>query len=478
MKGLSTMKRTSIICLILVLTIAASLLSACLDREAKNDLELLMNSISNSSAAFSEPAETEEPDLSNGMKMSLKADLGNMLGIKIDADLIAKTGDSTVIGVNLNELLMEGTSLEGISAALSADELALKVKAVKDSYVGIKFDDLKKVLADKFLTELPEETIAQIEDLRKTLRENISVSAESAPELTSKQIEFLYNKLLEKKIISAEKKDNVTVISFNGNGSAFIDTFNVFVEELKKDEKWNKFITEFNTKLKDALEASGEESFDSIDDVYDYIYESLEIEEIEEDIKSMSIDVKVTVEKIKSLDNATFVTAAEMAFTADGETLNAKIEAGYEGDPFCKMTLTSSDPSENIVISLEKKTNSETSSTLSFSVKDNGETVTALSYTFDKATGEYEIIANVEIEGAMQEITLEGTYKISKDAVELTVDLFGMDTLLIKPNVSVKITPVGADESVMPSYTGLDQISDEDLMKFFEFFGLVGEDER
>ena len=46
------------------------------------------------------------------------------------------------------------------------------------------------------------------------------------------------------------------------------------------------------------------------------------------------------------------------------------------------------------------------------------------------------------------------------------------------PNVSVKITPVGADESVMPSYTSLDQISDEDLMKFFEFFGLVGEDER
>lgn len=477
MKGLSTMKRTSIICLILVLTIAASLLSSCLDREAKNDLELLMNSISNSSAAFSEPAETEGPDLSNGMKMSLKADLGNMLGIKIDADLIAKTGSSTIIGVNLNELLLEGESLGGISAVISPDELALKVKQVKDGYVGIKFDNLKKVLEERFFTELPEETMAQIEDLRKTLRENISASAKSAPELTSKQIEFLYNKLLEKQIISAEKKDNVTVISFNGNGNDFLETLDIFVEELKKDEKWNKYINEFNEALKSALEATGEESFNSIEDVYDYIYESLEIEEIEEDIKSMSIDVKVSVAKIKSLDNATFVTAAEMAFTADGETLNAKLEAGYEGDPFCKMTLTSSDPSENIVISLEKKTNSETSSTLSFSVKDNGETVTALSYTFDKATGEYEITANVEIEGTMQEITLEGTYKTSKESVELTVDFVGMDAFLIKPNLSVKITPVGADEAVMPSYTSLDQISDEDLMKFFEFFGLVGGEE-
>ena len=191
------------------------------------------------------------------------------------------------------------------------------------------------------------------------------------------------------------------------------------------------------------------------------------------DIKSMSIDVKVSVAKIKSLNNATFVTAAEMAFTADGETLNAKLEAGYEGDPFCKMTFTSTDPSENIVISLEKKTNSEASSTLSFSVKDNGETVTALSYTFDKATGEYEIIASVEIEGIMQELTAEGTFKTTKEAIELTVDFVGIDAILIKPNVSVKITPVGADESVMPTYTSLDQISDDELVKFLEYFGLI-----
>jgi hypothetical protein len=141
------------------------------------------------------------------------------------------------------------------------------------------------------------------------------------------------------------------------------------------------------------------------------------------------------------------------------------------------MTLTSSDPSESIVVSLDKKSNSETSNTITFSVKDNGETVTALSYTFDKATGEYEITANVEIEGTMQEITVEGTYKTSKEAVELTVDFVGMDAFLIKPNLSVKITPVGADEAVMPSYTSLDQISDEDLMKFLAYFGLVDGEE-
>lgn len=477
MKGTITMKKISFICLILILALTASIMTSCLDREAKNELELLLNSVENSSTAFADSAVAEEPDLSNGMKMSLKADLGNMLGIKLDADLIAKTGESTVFGINLNELLMEGTTIGGISAALSADELALKIKEVKDGYVGIKLDNLQKVLADRFFTELPAETAEQIEELRKTLRD-VKISAdETAPELTSKQIEFLYNKLLEKKLISAEKKDNVTVISFNGNGGDFIEALKVFVEELKKDEKWGKFINDFNAKLEQALEASGEESFDSIDEVYDYIYKSLEIGEIEEDIKSMSIDVKVSVEKIKSLGNGTFVTAAEMAFTADGETANAKLEAGYEGDPFVKLSLTSSDPDDNIVISLEKKTNSETSSTLAFSVKDNGETVTAFSYTFDKASGEYEILANVEIEGTMQEITVEGTYKTSKEAVELTVDFVGMDAFLIKPNVSVKITPVGADEAVMPSYTSLDQISDEDLMKFFEFFGLVGGEE-
>ena len=477
MKGTSIMKKFSLISLILILTITASLLSSCLDRGAKNDLELLMDSVANSSAAFVNSAVAEEPDLTKGMKMSVKADLGNMLGIKLDADLIAKTGDSTVIGINLNELLMEGTSIGDISAAISADELALKIKEVKDGYVGIKFDNLQKVLADRFFTELPEETMAQIEEIRNSLRESIANAASQAPEITSEQIEFLYNKLLEKKIISAEKKDNVTVISFNGNGNDFLETFDVFAEELKKDEKWNKFISDVNAKLKDTIESSTGEKFASVDAMYDYIFESLEIGEIEESIKGLAIDVKVSVAKIKSLDNATFVTAAEMTFTADGETANAKIEAGYEGDPFFKMTLTSYDPADNIVISLEKKTNSESSSTLAFSVKDNSETVTAFSFTFDTATGEYEILANVEIEGTMQEITVEGTYKTSKEAVELTVDFVGMDAFLIKPNLSVKITPVGADEAVMPSYTSLDQISDEDLMKFFEFFGLVGGEE-
>lgn len=471
------MKRISIICFLLILAVTASLLSSCLDREANNELELLINSIENSSASFTDPADDEAPDFTNGMKASLKADLGNLLGIKIDADVIAKSGDSTVIGVNLNELLLEGERLGGISAVVSPDELALKVKEVKDSYVGIKFDNLKKVLEERFFTELPEETMAQIESLRKALREKIDIAVEEAPELTSKQIQFLYNKLLAKNIISAEKKDNVTVISFNGSGSDFLDALDEFVKELKNDEKWNKYINEFNESLKNALEASGEQSFNSVESVYQYIYDTLEVEEIEGTIKGMTIDVKVSVARIKALNNKTFVTAAEMAFTADGETVNANIEAGYEGDPFFKMTLTSSDPSESIVVSLDKKSNSETSNTITFSVKDNGETVTALSYTFDKATGEYEITANVEIEGTMQEITIEGTYKTSKESIELTVDFVGMDAFLIKPNLSVKITPVGADEAVMPSYTSLDQISDEDLMKFFEFFGLVGGEE-
>ena len=73
----------------------------------------------------------------------------------------------------------------------------------------------------------------------------------------------------------------------------------------------------------------------------------------------------------------------------------------------------------------------------------------------------------------MQELTAEGTFKTTKEAIELTVDFVGIDAILIKPNVSVKITPVGADESVMPTYTSLDQISDDELMKFLEYFGLI-----
>ena len=470
MKGTNIMKRISFICLILILTMTASLLTSCLDREASNDLELLVNSIQNSSASFTNSAVTDEPDFTNGMKLSVKTDLSSIFGFRIDADITAKNGDSTVIGFDLYDLLIEGESINGISAVVSADELALKVKAVKDSYVGLNLNNLKTILAEKFLTELPEETIEQINTLRDSLRNSIVNSASSAPQLTSKQIEFLYNKLIEKNIISAEKKDNVTVISFKGNGSDFIDSFKVFVDELKKDEKWSKHINDLGEKLKSALEASGEVSIDGTDDVYGYIYDSLEIDET---LKNVAVDVKVSVTKIKSLGNKTFVTAAEMSFTVDGETVNAIIEAAYEGDPFFKITVTSPDEDETILISLDKKSNTETSSTVTFLAKCNEQKLAGASYTFDTASGSYEILIDAEIEDTMQQITVEGTFKSSKEAVELTVDLVGLDAVLIRPYATIKLVPLGESEGTMPTYTSIDKISDEELLAFFEFFGLM-----